>query len=65
MTEETLLSVENGFRCASLCLYEICLVFLPCIFSVLSAKQVREARIISAQGCESIWDENQMRELPY
>ena len=42
-------------------------VFLSscCIFSVLSAQQVREARIISVQGCDSNWDASQMRELLY
>ena len=33
--------------------------------SVLSKKQVREARIIFTRGCESDWDTNQMRELLY
>ena len=35
----------------------VCLViFFCCIFSVLSGKQVREARTLITQGCESDWD---------
>ena len=47
----------------------LCFVRMFCVFlfyfSVLSEKQVREARIIITQGSESDWDANQMRELLY
>ena len=47
----------------SLCFaLSICLVFFSCcVFSVLSEKQIKEARIIFTQGCESGWDANQIR----
>ena len=57
-----LLSVKNGFHCASLC---------PCVsyfslhvFFCLVQKQILEARVIFT-GCESGRDANQMRELLY
>ena len=47
-----------------LCFVRIFRIFLS-YFSVLSEKQVREARIVFTQRCESDWDANQMRELLY
>ena len=50
----------------TVCSFFLCLsAFSCCVFSVLFEKQVREARIIFPQRCESNGDGNQMRELLY
>ena len=56
--------------CREECLvaYTVCsffLCFLLLYFSVLSLKQVQEARISFIQGRENNWDANQIRELLY
>ena len=53
------------FSCIFLLVFLVFVCFPFIYFFVLSEKQVREARIIFTQECESDWDANQMRKQLY